>query len=203
MPWPKTLAWIALSALVACSPSARPDAASEALSESQEPASEGSVAAVSQSQPNSQLRCPETEATRAFLRANPQWSPVTIDMLVHDDRGLWTAVHPHECPGVAEIAYDGDGAPMALALVRQHPDGSREQWLVAVGSTGDVTTLDGPRRIARPAVIWRGPAGPVRDLRTDETVVMSHDPIIYETIEAGSTVFWWTADGFKSALASE
>lgn len=200
MRWPKTLALgIALAALVACSPpagSVNTDVGPNEDSSSSDPAE-----AVSEASP--QLRCPETEATRAFLRANPEWSAVTVDMLVHDDQKLWTAAHPGDCPGVAEIAYDGDGAPMALALVRQHPDGSREQWLVAVGSTGDVTTLDGPGRIARPAVIWRGPAGPVRDLRTDETVVMSHDPIIYETIEAGSTVFWWTADGFRSALASE
>src|SRR5688572_12967724 len=117
MHWPKILASIALSAVIACSLAA-----------------DSSVAAVTQSQASSQLRCPETEATRAFLRANPQWLPVTIDMLVHDDRDIWNAVHPHDCPGVAEIAYDGDGAPMALALVRQAPDGSREQWLVVVGS---------------------------------------------------------------------
>jgi hypothetical protein len=75
--------------------------------------------------------------------------------------------------------------------------------LVVVWDSGAVDTLDGPRDLSNPRVVWRGSAGTDRDLRTGRLVRITHDPIVYEAMESTSTVYWWEPYGFRSALVSE
>jgi len=145
------------------------------------------------------------QAKKAVTAKLKHWKVVTLADLAADDREIWEDEYEEKCPGIAA----GQFAPKqsrswAVTLIRSSR-GSLYQTLVLVTEKNQryqVTTLSGSRKVARPSIVRRLPAGSYSSPQGETEIDAAFDVIAYETIEAGTMIYYWS-NKYRSLIISE
>lgn len=130
---------------------------------------------------------------------------VELQDLEADDQQILKDAHKQECPGVARGNFDGTGLSYAVTMFSESPE--LRQMLVVVGygsSNGHpkLRVLAGPEHVARLSIVRRLPPG---NLESPEGVKAraDYDAIVYEALEAGVLVYYFSGGKFLSILTAE
>jgi hypothetical protein len=135
-----------------------------------------------------------------------KWKVVTVADLAADDREIWENGYEEKCPGITA----GQFAPQpsrswAVTLIRSSR-GALYQTLVLVAEKNQryqVTTLSPSRKVARPSIVRRLPGGSYSSARGESEIDAAFDVIGYETIEAGTIIYFWSNNKYRSLVISE
>jgi hypothetical protein len=138
----------------------------------------------------------------AYLHAHSELSVVTLSDLPEDDQALWKKAHGDSCPGMVAVDLDGTGRrSFALALLQRVNGKNVEQLVMLTGAASNV--LVEPTDVISPFVVWRANPGRFPNLLTGADVHIPHESIVYEKIEATSTLFYRSHGKIRSLLASD
>jgi hypothetical protein len=64
-------------------------------------------------------------------------------------------------------------------------------------------TLSGSRKVVRPSIIRRLPGGSYSSPQGETEIDAAFDVIAYETIEAGTQIYYWSNNKYRSLIISE
>jgi hypothetical protein len=136
----------------------------------------------------------------------PGWKLVELQDLREDDQGLLRERSAADCPGVAVGNFElKEKKSYAVTLYKEK--GDLKQILVVYRPTansgkGEVVVLDGPRRVSYLSVIWKVDPGVISDAQ-GKNLMTTLDSIIYEAIESGSVLYYFTGRGYRHIQLSE
>jgi hypothetical protein len=125
---------------------------------------------------------------------NSGWKIVDLSSLIEDDRMLWVKKHGKVCPGVAKGNFDASKrSQYALVLMRQQPQPEVKLLHAVKGEQAKYRlTLLAESPVTRAPVVFRAPPGNYYDAEDPRTPIkIKTDVIIFETIEAGATAFYF------------
>ena len=147
---------------------------------------------------------PEALGTK-LLTGHGVWKVAELPDLSRDDRQLWIKAHGRLCPGVARGKFNGSTA-IQYAVVLWTPGTPKHVKLIhaAPSATGGyrITSLfEGES--ARLPVVRRMPPGDYYGAEDRKTPIHIKTDVIYlETIEAGTTAFYFADGMFKQIVVS-
>jgi hypothetical protein len=151
--------------------------------------------------------CAPPSPVAAYLKAHPGWRILDMPDLVSDDQQLWRENHKGLCPGLARVVVeDGGGVSFALALIRPRGGKIFEQVVVLralPGGTFQPVMLVAPDEGAG-IVVWRTPPDKFTDwYGTGQAVVLRHDGIVWEKMEAAAQVFYFVRGKVRMIQTSD
>lgn len=135
------------------------------------------------------------------------WSVLRLSDLGQDDRSLWTKAHGRDCPGVAKGNFSRNGSPQYAILLKSGvlPSLRIQLLYAAQDASGNFQFLSVLKQhVDRLSVVYAGPPGRYSHPEDDkDSVRVTSDVIILETIESGATAYYLDKGSFKSILISE
>jgi hypothetical protein len=146
------------------------------------------------------------QAQKAVAAKLKHWKVVTAADLPVDDREIWEDDYEEKCPGITA----GQFAPKqsqayAITLIRSM-NGDLYQTLVLVAEKNQryqVTTLSQSQRVARPSIVRRLPGGSYSSAAGETQIDAAFDVIAYETIQAGTIIYYWNKSKYRNLIISE
>ncbi len=146
-------------------------------------------------------------AVSAYLGAKPQWVLVRVTNLNADDRKLWKDAHGAKCPGLAIADFEGRGRlSYGLALLRHDRRGDEEKFVILHQRAKGISIMVvfPPYRPGNPDVVWRAPPGRTQAWDDDtKTILVPHDSVIFETLEAAAQQFYFKNDHLLKIQTSD
>jgi hypothetical protein len=134
------------------------------------------------------------DLAKEIKAAYPGWKIVDLSSLIEDDKTLWVEKHGRVCPGVVKGNFDASKrSQYALVLMRRQPQ-LEVKLLHAVKSEQAKyrLTVLSESPATRAPVVFKAPPGNYYDAEDPKTAIkISTDVIIFETIEAGATAFYF------------
>lgn len=142
------------------------------------------------------------DLAKEIKAAYPGWRIVDLSSLVEDDRTLWIQKHGKVCPGVVKGNFGASKQTQyAIVLMRRQPQlevkllhavkAEQAKYRLTVLSESPAT---------RTPVVFKAPPGNYYDAEDPKTPIkIETDLIIFETIEAGATAFYFV-DGKPQQL---
>lgn len=132
------------------------------------------------------------DSVTGYIRPQAGWHMVTTPEL-GEDQALWTRYHGRQCPGLVRINLTGTAPESyAVALIRQTGVllQERVELLTLMGTTVSRTTLESDSDLSGPWVIFRAKPGRYTDIETGKRVVLQHEGIIFEKMEAADRLYY-------------
>jgi hypothetical protein len=130
---------------------------------------------------------------------------VDVDALADlHERAEWLHAHGNLCPGVAEGHFTPDKKrSYAVTLFRRHGDRFEQQVLLFPKSRKKpARVLVWPSVVDTISVIWRLP--PDRFETADEKEFkVRYDSVLYEVLDAATTLIYYSGTGFKTAILTD
>ncbi|HET9837833.1 MAG TPA: hypothetical protein VFR84_06325 [Candidatus Angelobacter sp.] len=146
------------------------------------------------------------QARKAVAGKLKNWKVVTVADLAADDREIWEDEYEQKCPGVTAGQFAPQPArSWAITLIRSNR-GALYQTLVLVTEKDQryqVTTLSSSQKVARPSIVRRLPSGSYSSSHGETEIDAAFDVIAYETIEAGTMIFYWSNGKYRKVIISE
>lgn len=148
------------------------------------------------------------ESVRAtLLRRYPSAKVVEVSDLAPEDQALWKTAHGKKSPGYAKGGFRGRRGPcFAVCLIKREEGRLLEAVVVAeLPSRGDVrlSVLSDWLETTTPSVVRKEKRGLYWSADGIESVETRYDVIIYEKLEAGAILFYWTGTAFGELTISE
>lgn len=130
----------------------------------------------------------------------PGWKLVELRDLREDDQRLLHERPSSDCPGVAVGDFQGLGRKSYAFTLFEVQGGLRQILVVFDPMVSDtkkrIIVLDGPREVAYLSVIWRIEPGENSDVNGKKFTTRS-DSIMYEAIESGALLFYFSNGGYR------
>lgn len=139
---------------------------------------------------------------RDYLKAHPEWWIVTPKDLVEDDRNTWMRHFPKQCPGMTIVDFEGTGNSFAvLGLLRRHA-GNTEAMTIALRGK-EVHVLRAVHKADSPTVLYREKPGTAKEWDSEKRVVLPHQSVSIEQMEASSEQCYIADGRFQSIWTSD
>jgi hypothetical protein len=146
------------------------------------------------------------QAQKAVAAKLKHWKVVTTADLPADDREIWEDDYAENCPGITAGQFAPKQSPaFAVTLIRSI-HGSLYQTLVLVAGQEQryqVTTLSRSQKVAHPSIVRRLPSGSYSSAQGQMQIDAPFDVIGYETIQAGTIIYYWSNNKYKDIVISE
>ena len=146
------------------------------------------------------------QAQKAVTKKLKHWKVLTVADLPADDREIWEDDYDEKCPGITAGHFGpNQSQAYAVTLVRAM-NGALYQTLVLVAEKNhryQVTTLSRSQRVARPSIVRKLPGGTYSSAEGEMQIDAASDVIAYETIEAGTIIYYWNNGRYKNLIISE
>jgi hypothetical protein len=143
---------------------------------------------------------------KAVLAKLKGWKIVTLGELSQDDQEIFADSYEEKCPGIATGQFaPGQSPAYAITLVRSR-SGALYQTLVLAAEKNrryQVTTLSPQQRVAAPSIVRKLPAGSYSSQRGEIQIAAAYDVIAYERIQAGTVIYFWSNNKYRSLVISE
>lgn len=136
----------------------------------------------------------------------PGWKLVELQDLREDDQSLLRERPGADCPGVAEGNFERKGEK-SYAVTLYRKEGDLKQILVVYSpkvadAKRNVIILDGPSTVSYLSVIWKIDPGVNSDIQ-GKKLKTKLDSIMYEAIESGSVLYYFSAKSYRHIQLSE
>ncbi|HET9281511.1 MAG TPA: hypothetical protein VFR24_06075 [Candidatus Angelobacter sp.] len=146
------------------------------------------------------------QAQKVVAKKLKHWKVLTVADLPVDDREIWEDDYDEKCPGITTGQFGPNNSrAYAVTLVRSM-NGALYQTLVLVAEKNQryqVTTLSRSQKITRPSIVRRLPGGTYSSAEGEMQIDATSDVIAYETIEAGTIIYYWNNGKYKNLIISE
>lgn len=146
------------------------------------------------------------QAQKVVAKKLKHWKVLMVADLPADDREIWEDDYAERCPGITAGQFGpNQSQAYAVTLVRSMK-GVLYQTLVLVAEKNQryqVTTLSRPQKVARPSIVRKLPAGTYSSAEGKMQIDAASDVIAYETIEAGTIIYYWNNGKYKNLIISE
>lgn len=141
----------------------------------------------------------------ALSQQYPGWKVAGLGDLRVDDQAILRRTHLDECPGVAKGRFNGRDDAYAVTLFDRR-GGLRQVLLVLTPSAASgvmhVDLILPPERVDVLSVVSRAPPGNFSGVEGSQ-VRIRNDSIQFETLEAGSLVYYFDGRSYRSIQISE
>ena len=141
----------------------------------------------------------------SLRRSFPGWQVVMLENLRRDDKRLWEKAHPSDCPGNATGNIQSSTTETTVLTVFKDSNGGLQQMLLVanmIDGNYKFSELDGPRTVAYLSVISIARPGKY-SLPEKGELKLRRDSILYEAIEAGSVLYYFDDERYKSEVLDE
>lgn len=152
-----------------------------------------------------QARCNANGEVQTYLESNPSWKLVNVSDLVGDDRALWQQYHRGLCPGVASLNFGNGHTSVVLALLSRSRSKRLEKLVVLSQTCSDCS-----EKVISPAyeadqisVVWRTERGRFHDVMSGRNVFVKNDSAVYEVMESGALLFYWSNGKYRSLQTAD
>lgn len=146
------------------------------------------------------------QAQKVVAKKLKHWKVLTVADLPVDDREIWEDDYDEKCPGITAGQFGpNQSQAYAVTLVR-FMSGGLYQTLVLVAEKNQryqVTTLSRSQKVARPSIVRKLPGGTYSSAEGEMQIDAASDVIAYETIEAGTIIYYWNNGKYKEMVISE
>ncbi|HKV90971.1 MAG TPA: hypothetical protein VJW20_00335 [Candidatus Angelobacter sp.] len=146
------------------------------------------------------------QAQKTVAAKLKHWKVLTVADLSVDDRKIWEDDDDGKCPGITAGQFGpNQSQAYAVTLVRSMK-GALYQTLVLVAEKNQryqITTLSRSQKAARPSIVRRLPGGTYSSAEGEIQIDAAFDVIAYETIEAGTIIYYWNKSKYKNLIISE
>jgi len=146
------------------------------------------------------------QAQKAVTKKLKHWKVLTIADLPADDREIWEDDYDEKCPGITAGQFGPNHAQAYAVTLVRFMNGALYQTLVLVAEKNQryqVTTLSRPQKVARPSIVRKLPGGTYSSAEGEMQIDAGSDVIAYETIEAGTIIYYWNNGKYKNLIISE
>ena len=134
------------------------------------------------------------------------WKILTVADLTHDDQEIFADSYEDKCPSIATGQFGPGPSPAyAVTLVRSRSGAIYQTLVLAVEKNRRylVTTLSPQQRVAAPRIVRRLPAGSYSSPQGETQIDAQFDVIALEQIEAGTVIYYWSKDKYRSLVISD
>jgi hypothetical protein len=144
---------------------------------------------------------PTSPTVKIYLATLPGWHIVTETDLRTDDQALWRQHHSGACPGLAKADLKGDGGA-SYGLVLRSGERIRKVILVSDNRVLREHLVIKHRTGAIPVVHVAEP-GPAYEFETRKRHDIAHQSLVFETMEASATQYYWHDGKLKDVLITD
>ncbi|HTV84463.1 MAG TPA: hypothetical protein VME63_03615 [Dyella sp.] len=150
------------------------------------------------------VQCNGSEVQLELRKNYPGWQVVRLEDLRSEDRDLWVKQHGIDCPGIFEAHLKSQTyKSFVLTIFKKNRELQQILLIVDEGKgSHPVTVLDGPRKVAYLSVVSKMSPGAYWGV-DGRKVDVSLDSVLYEAIEAGSTLYYFRDGRFSYISVSE
>ncbi|MFC4763518.1 hypothetical protein [Dyella koreensis] len=149
--------------------------------------------------------CLPDDLVGVLSQQHPGWKVVGLGDLRVDDQAILRRFRLDECPGVAKGRFNGRDDAYAVTLFDRR-GGLKQVLLVLTPSTASGVThvdlISPPERVDVLSVVSRAPPGNFSGVDGSQ-VRIRNDSIKFETLEAGSLVYYFDGRSYRSMQISE
>jgi hypothetical protein len=146
------------------------------------------------------------QAKKAVTSKLKHWKVLTVADLPADDQEVWQDSYEEKCPGIAVGQFaPGQAQAYAVTLIRRRNGGMYQTLALLTEKKGpyQVTTLARAQKVARPSIVRRLPAGNYSSAKGETQIESIFDVIAYEAIEAGTVIYYWSKEKYRSLIVAE
>jgi len=127
--------------------------------------------------------------------------------LIDDDKPFWKQYHKRQCPGMAEVDFDGSrNKYVGLALIRSEGDKTSERVVavrINVGGLESRTIYDDFKAPPYTVVFQVGPGITWEWDQPNKKIRIPHDSLVAATIEAAAQQFYLKDGKFRYVQTSD
>ena len=138
------------------------------------------------------------------------WRPKELSDLGADDKQLWVAAHPKDCPGIAIGHFErADQLSFALLLVPKSESGHGYRIVVLATTAADDRYVDrvldhiDAQTSNSGMVISTAPRGSYSDFEDTTSVHLKVDAVNVEWIEKGAVLYYWEHGRYRTIQTSD
>jgi hypothetical protein len=146
------------------------------------------------------------QVKKAVTAKLKSWKIVSVTDLMADDQEIWADSYDEKCPGISAGHFGpGQSQAYAVTLIRSR-SGALYQTLVLVSEKNQryqVTTLARSEKTTRPNVVRRLPPGSYSSAEGETQIEAAFDVVAYEQIEAGTIIYYWSGNKYRSLVIAE
>jgi len=146
------------------------------------------------------------QAQKVVAKKLKHWKVLTAADLPADDREIWEDDYDEKCPGITTGQFGpNQSLAYAVTLVRSM-NGALYQTLVLVAEQNQryqVTTLSRSQKATHPSIVRRLPGGSYSSAEGETQIDAASDVIAYETIQAGTIIYYWNKSKYRELVISE
>ncbi|GLQ87714.1 hypothetical protein [Dyella flagellata] len=149
-------------------------------------------------------QCTVPEVQAELQRSYSGWQVVSLEDLRAEDRDLWIKQHGTDCPGIFKAKLKSKAYKSYAVTIFKRDHELQQALLILNDGQGihSISILSGPQEVAYLSVVSKAPPGKYVDV-TGKKIAVSLDSVLYEAIEAGSTLYYFRNGRFSSITVSE